>query len=67
MRACEHASVYLLLVQAETEALLNGPLTFRVQVTRYIESKALKRPCVSCIIGSSGLADLRSTGVLGFS
>lgn len=26
MRACGHATVYLLCMQAETEALLNGPL-----------------------------------------
>ena len=55
------------LCQAETEALLSVPLTLRALETRYINPKAPEQVCVIRVIVSSGLAELRSTSVLGFS
>ena len=47
MRACGHATVYMLRMQAETEALLNGPLTLPALQNFSIDSEAPRQTNVS--------------------
>ena len=57
MPACGHATVYLLLMQAETEALLNAPLTIRATQTCGSNHQAPQQPCSLLIIASAAVLE----------
>ncbi len=67
MRACGHATVYLLLMQAETEALLNVPLTLRATQTCCISGQASQESSCICIIASAGVLEPTAPVSWGFS